>query len=46
MSTHNICFHPAIRKNIDIFWVEKRALSGAMHFMLVLIASAILSSAL
>ena len=28
MSTHNICLRGEIRKNINIFYVEKPALSG------------------
>ena len=27
MSTHNICFHAEIRKNINILWLKKSALS-------------------
>ena len=29
-STHNLCYHWEIRKNIDIFWLKKSALSKGM----------------
>ena len=30
MSTHNVCFHREITKNINTFWMKKNALSGAI----------------
>ena len=30
MSTHNICFHGEMRKNINTFFIEENILSGAM----------------
>ena len=32
MSTHNICFHGEIRKNIDTFGLKKSILSRIMLF--------------
>ena len=35
MSTHNICFHGEIKKNVSTFWLKKNVLSGAMrHYMM------------
>ena len=31
MSTHNICFHGEIRKNVSNFWLKKLLFSGAMY---------------